>query len=75
MKKKFNFLILVVLLILSLSVLTWNKSEARSSVKNSTEAYSGKSDLFQVIRVQENGHWYIYIYTDNGQYVAKFEEL
>jgi uncharacterized protein (UPF0333 family) len=76
MEKKFNLLILTVLLIASLTVFTAVNSEAKSTAKT-MEIYSDKSDIFELefVRVLENGIWYIYIYTDDGQFVAKFEEL
>lgn len=75
MERLLKIVIIVISLVSILIVTSPNISRAKTN--NSTEYITtvDKSDLFKIIRVLENGKWYIYIYTDSGIFVSKFEEL
>ncbi len=73
MKKAVKILIIVMAFIAILSLSSAKVSVAKSS--SSYELTSEKSDLFRIVRVQENGKWFIYIYLESGMFVSKFEEL
>lgn len=70
-------LLKIVVIIISLVAILFVTSPNTSSAKNSTEISSTieKNNFLKVLRVLENGKWYIYIYTDSGIFVSKFEEL
>lgn len=73
MKKSLLLPIFLLLFISSFLFLSPKQSVAKnhnSGLKQYTE-----SNLFNIVRVCENGVFYIYIFTDAGDFVAKFEEL
>ncbi len=70
---------IVIILIIAMSflaVITFTSSNVSVAKSNNANAItSEKSDFLRIVRVLENGRWYIYIYTDTGIFVSKFEEL
>ena len=73
MKKVFKLILIIVLFTLALNIVGVTKSEA--SVKSSVQISSVSSDFIIFIRVQEGNRRYVYIYTEGGIYISKFEEL
>ncbi len=70
-------LLKIIIIIISLVAILFVTSPNISNAKNSAEISTAveKNDFFKVLRVLENGRWYIYIYTESGIFVSKFEEL
>ncbi len=72
MKKVLKSLLTVLLFVLTFNV-TFN-TDCKAGTKSNVSVSSEKFDLV-VVRTVEGDKTYINIYTDNGIFVTKFEEL
>ncbi len=72
MKNVLTSLVIIVCFVLAIGFFSSNTSVARTNT--SLEITSEKSDIITVVRVLENGKYYLYIFCD-GIFVNKMEDL
>ncbi|MDQ3019740.1 MAG: hypothetical protein M3R36_04100 [Bacteroidota bacterium] len=73
MEKVLKLFLLTICFLLACSLFNPGKSEAKSN--SNITITSEKADFFIVIRVLEQNKYYIYVYTYDGIFVSKMEEL
>ncbi len=73
MKKVLTIILMVVCLILTINFSGLNNAQASS--KSVVQTNQGNKCLFIFVRVQEGSRFFIYVYTEGGTYIMKYEDL
>ncbi|MEO8209232.1 MAG: hypothetical protein ABI840_01620 [bacterium] len=73
MKKVFKLFLITVCFLLAFNLFNSGNSEAKANSNISIN--SEKADIFIIVRTVENSRHYIYVFTYDGIFVSKMEEL
>ncbi len=74
MKRVLKFALLVFCFVLTIGFFNVNDSNANINSTSQLSSVSS-SDFFIFVRVQEGARSFIYVYTDGGVYLTKYEEF